>query len=322
MKSKYPYIDMHCDTLLRCLVRGDGDLYDTPETMVDLSRMAQAGQMAQFFAVFFPPQTPEHPFDEWEFFEKLSGYLAAAMKEHGDVAAPAYSAGDIRNNHRAGKVSAVLTVEDGRAVNGDADKVRYFYDCGVRVMGYTWNFANCLGYPNARDPADMALGLTAFGKQTVEQLNELGVVIDVSHLSDGGFYDVAALTRKPFLATHSNCRALRDHPRNLTDEMLRLLADKGGAAGLNFCPEFVSDDPKHTTLAGLTAHVMHMLRVGGEDLPALGTDFDGIGGDLAVGQPTEMVRLFEALEQAGMTQRQLEKFARDNVLRVLEENGL
>jgi membrane dipeptidase len=319
---QYPYIDMHCDTLLQCVVRKNNDLYGNGETMVNVDRMFHAGQGAQFFAVFFPPQPEKgEGFDDDELFNSAAKILDDTVKSHPDKIAMALTADDISAALEQGKTCAVLTIEDARAVNGSLDRLKYFHDRGVRAMSLTWNGENCFGSPNSADPQIMASPLKPFGREAIQAMNRLGILIDVSHLSDGGFYDVAHISKKPFVATHSNCRSLCRHQRNLTDDMIRTLASAGGAAGLNFCPQFINDDANctHSDVNGLVRHVVHMLNVGGEDFPALGTDFDGIEGTFDISHPEQMHLLFEALEKAGLTQRQIEKFAYGNVLRVLKD---
>lgn len=321
---KYPYADMHCDTLLHCISREGGlaSLYDL-SGMQSIRQMTEAGQLLQFFAVFFPPvgEEPELPPDE-EFFRILREHLYRETALHADVIAMARNYEEIMENQKQGKASAVLTVEDGRMVEGSHSQLQMLYDQGVRAIALTWNFPNCFGYPNSPDPNIMKRGLTDFGKEAVEEMNRMGVLADVSHLSDGGFYDVAALSRKPFIASHSNCRALTPHPRNLTDDMIRILAEKGGVAGLNFCPAFVgkTTDCQKTTVEDLGRHVLHFIQVGGEDCVGLGTDFDGMDGELEIGHPSEMYRLFDYLEKQGLTQRQLDKIANGNVLRVIRDS--
>lgn len=321
-----PYIDMHCDTLGVCL-RGDTDIFELDGTMLDIKRMAAAGQAAQFFAVFFRPEGETLPSgalmpSDDEFFDLHRNLLLDSIAAHGESLALARSAGDIERNRVLGKISAVLTLEDGRAVNGKLERIRRFYELDVRVITLTWNGENCFGSPNSRDERVMNRGLTTFGAQAVEYMNELGMLIDVSHLSDGGFWDVARMSRKPFAATHSNCRALAPHPRNLTDEMIRALAGHGGVAGLNFFPPFLTaaPDEEHSRVGDMCRHVMHMLNTGGEDCIALGSDFDGIHGRLEIGSPTDMHLLFDALGKAGLSARQLEKFAYGNALRVLRDS--
>lgn len=320
---KYPYADMHCDTLLNCISREGtpASLYDS-DGMQSIRQMEEAGQLLQFFAVFFPPREEEPGLlpDE-DFFRILREHLLREIALHSNAIAMARSYEEIMENQKEGKASAILTIEDGRIAAGSHERLKKLYEEGVRAMALTWNYANCFGYPNSADPEAMKKGLTDFGKEAVEEMNRMGMLVDVSHLSDGGFYDVARLCSRPFIASHSNCRALTPHPRNLTDDMIRLLAEKGGVAGLNFCPAFVGKTAgcKKTTVEDLGRHVLHFLRVGGEDCVGIGTDFDGMDGELEIRHPTEMYRLFEHLERQGLTGRQLDKIMNGNVLRVIRE---
>ena len=325
----YSYVDMHCDTLLRTMRETPDSLYDG-EGMQSISLMHEAKQMCQFFAVFFPPrggkfkdgtERPPMPPDD-EFFAILSENLRKEVAIHKDVIAMASNYAEIKANWEKGLSSAVLTVEDGRMVEGKMEKLHYLYEQGVRAIALTWNFANCFGYPNSKDAEIMSKGLTDFGIEAIGEMNRLGILVDVSHLSDGGFYDVAKYSKKPFIASHSNCRALTDHTRNLTDEMIRILADKGGVSGLNFGPDFVKPQGMEPDSRAeyLADHVLHFIKTGGEDCVGLGTDFDGVGGHLEISRPTQMELLFDTLHKKGLTERQLEKFASGNVLRVMKES--
>ncbi len=336
----YSYADMHCDTLLRGYEKGIDSLYNG-EGHINFQKMAEGDQLLQFFAVFFPPR---HAFDSFqmkapngstripdddEFFDHMVQALQDAVTKYPDKIALARTAADVTANHAAGKSSAILTIEDGRFVNGDMDKLTRLHDLGVRAIALTWNYDNCFGAPNSFDPKLMQKGLTDFGKAAVSEMEHLGILIDTSHLSEGGFYDVAELSSKPFIASHSNCRTIANHPRNLTDEQIRILADNGGVMGLNFYQDFVVPGtrlPKNsgvtkalpeTSINDLVLHVQHAYEIGGEDVIALGTDFDGFDGTPEIDGPDKMHLLFEALEQAGFTPRVLDKFASGNVLRVL-----
>ena len=186
-------------------------------------------------------------------------------------------------------------------------------------MTLLWNEENCIGYPNSRDGEVMKKGLKSFGIETVERMNELGMIIDVSHMSDGGFWDVLEYSKKPVVASHSNARALCPHPRNLTDEMIRALAEKGGVAGLNFYPYFVNENGK-AGIEDLVRHLEHLFYVGGEDFVAIGTDFDGFDqGELELQNIGEMNLLYEALEKRKFNDGQIEKFWHGNVMRVMKE---
>ena len=346
----FSYIDLHCDTLLHGYSRRRNEIYACEDTMLDVKRLRKAGAKAQFFAIFFPPKEPPKHLphdreasggtnsspekkagkphfrppviaDDLEFFKQAREILISTIAQHPDELAFAGDLSEMEKNFAEGKLSAFLTLEDGRAVEGSLERLRWFYGQGVRLITLTWNFPNCFGNPNSGDEEKMKLGLTQFGQEAVREMNRLGMLVDVSHLSDGGFWDVARISKKPFVASHSNCRALTDHPRNLTDEMIRALAEHGGVAGLNFAPEFVAGDGQGriSSVERLCLHAQHLLKTGGEDVVAIGTDFDGIEGTLEIGEPTQMYRLFEKLKMYGFTERQIEKAAYRNVERVIRD---
>jgi membrane dipeptidase len=224
-------------------------------------------------------------------------------------------------NDRKQKISAYLTIEDGRSVNGSFDKIKEYYDLGVRLITLTWNSPNCFGYPNSFDKNIMEKGLTSFGKEAVSFMNEIGILVDVSHLSDGGFYDVCEVSKKPFVASHSNCRELSPHPRNLTDDMIRLLASKGGVIGVNIVPDFLSSDIRcrESFIDDVVRHVVHMINKGGIECVGIGTDFDGTGGNIELNEPAKVQILFDRLKKMGVSDDALEKIAYRNAARVIKE---
>ncbi|MBQ8118255.1 MAG: membrane dipeptidase [Lachnospiraceae bacterium] len=324
------YIDLHCDTLMKAFFGGETDIYAIRDTHVNVKKLKEAGVRAQFFAVFFPRREEggkthfgEMP-EDLMYFTAMRQILFDTIKNHSEEIAFAENGEELAQNVREGKVSAFLTLEDGRAVDGSVERLLWFYEQGVRLITLTWNDENCFGAPNSRNPAIMQKGLTAFGKEAIAVMNEKGILIDVSHLSDGGFRDVAELTKKPFVASHSNTRSLAPHPRNLTDGMIRTLAEKGGVAGLNFYGPFLNADVQSeaSTLERMAAHAMHMYRVGGEDVIAIGTDFDGFEGEegmLEIDGPGQMERLFDRLRENGFSGRMLDKFQYGNVERVIRD---
>ncbi|MCC8163801.1 MAG: dipeptidase [Lachnospiraceae bacterium] len=320
------YIDMHCDTLMQAFLLRKDDIYTIEKTMADVKRMLAGGTEAQFFAIFMPPMSFRKKMGEGipaddEYIRILREILWHTLEVHSDALAWAGSFADLEKNRIAGKCSAFLTIEDGRPVDGKMEKLEEYYNMGVRLISLTWNEQNCFGFPNSVDPEIMAAGLTAFGKEAVMRMNEMGMLVDVSHLSDGGFWDVVQICKSPFVASHSNCRALSPHTRNLTDEMICALADHGGVAGINFGPEFLHQDTsrKDSTVEAIIAQVRHMMSVGGEECVAIGTDFDGVTGTFEVGSPDRMNILFDALKKAGFHERQIERLARGNIRRVLKD---
>ncbi len=331
-------IDMHCDTLnksVMAMVKGDPDPdMFRMDGMVDFDRLIKGEAMCQFFAVFMLPPGASKFFggdfklDDQDHIRMGSEILKKNVARNAEKMAMAYSADDIRRNFLNGKVSAMLTIEDSRAVDNDLSNIDKFYDLGYRVMGVIWNNENCLAYPNAWDDETMMKGLKPFGKEALQYMQEKGILVDTSHLNFGGFDDMCDILKKPFVATHSNARALCNHKRNLDDSRLRKLAAKGGCTGLNFGPEFLNaktqtdesmDHDKDTTAFIIAEHARHIADVAGIDTVALGTDFDGIRGNLEVGSPDQMWKLERELKRHGFTEADIDKIAYRNVLRVLDE---
>lgn len=320
------FVDLHCDTLMIGYFQKQKNLFETT-SMLDIKRMKQANQLAQFFAIFMPPPGAEKmmnlsaPIDDLEYFNYCLDVFETTMAENADTIAPALSAQDVLENEKNGKMSGLLTFEDGRMIDGNLENLKKYYDKGIRLISLTWNNENCFGYPNSKDPDIMNRGLKTFGKEAVEYMNELGIMIDVSHLSDGGFYDVLHLSKKPFVASHSNCRELSPHQRNLTDDMIKNLAKAGGVAGINFGPEFLNKDLmcKDSTAELMSAHIRRMIHLGGSECVALGSDFDGIGGNLEINSPGKVAMIFQRLKKDGLSDDTIEKIAWKNAMRVMQD---
>jgi membrane dipeptidase len=321
------FIDLHCDTLMHTIGREEPlSLLKNHQTSIDFERMKEGGSMAQFFAVFLPTEEMfleniGEVMDDDLYINTLVDTLKREIGNNGDLIALAHNHEEILKNEKEGRMSAILTIEDGRSVHGSLDKLRLYYDIGIRLISLTWNFENCFGYPNSDDRNIMEKGLKEFGGEAVEYMNQLGMIVDVSHLSDGGFFDVAKISKKPFVASHSNVRAISPHKRNLTDQMIRILGEKGGVAGINFAPHFLQPDTStdRSTIELMVRHLNHMKNIGGEDVVALGSDFDGILGDLEVDSINKVPMIFDALRRDGWSTGQIEKFAYKNTLRVMKE---
>jgi len=321
------YVDLHCDTLLKVPdSSGSQTLFSNTVASIDFSRMLKAETMAQFFAIFLMQEDQfaeygKEPVDDDIYIDSCINNLKSEIDENKEIIAFAGNYEDIIKNDSQGKMSAILTIEDGRSVNNSLDKIRDYYNKGIRLISLTWNFENCFGYPNSNDSTIMNKGLKDFGKEAIEYMNEIGMLIDVSHLSDGGFYDVAKISKKPFVASHSNARALTPHPRNLTDEMLKILGENGGVTGINFSPKFLNDTltSKDSKIVSMAKHLNHIRNIGGEDILAVGTDLDGVSGNLEIDSVDKMPMLFDALKKDGWSDDLLEKFAYKNALRVIKD---
>lgn len=323
-EEKIPFIDMHCDTLMQAWFRLKRDIYHFPSAMADVQRLAQGGCKAQFFAIFLQSMRMKKilgPLMQKDdaYIETLMSTFYRTLKRHSGVLAFAGNAQDLERNKREGKISAFLTIEDGRAVRGRMETLEEYHKKGVRLLGLTWNYPNCFGHPNSTNIIEMKRGLSDFGKEAIGELNRLGIVIDVSHLSDGGFWDVAELSQKPFVASHSSARVLCPHPRNLTDEMIRTIGEKGGVVGMNQNPEFLYPGSQENRIEDLVAHLLHIRNVGGRECAALGSDYDGIDGKLCLRGPQDYQKLAHALKKAGLSETEVEEIFYKNVERVIQD---
>lgn len=322
-----PYIDLHCDTLMEGWKSLEHDIINTPSTQVDLNRLKKNGCRAQFFAIFMTPLTLKNrmgslfPNDE-DHINRLYRIFQTTLLKNPDSAAFAGKYEDLRRNTRAGKVSAFLTLEDGRAIDGRISNLKRFYKMGIRLITLTWNLPNCLGVPCSADVDIMSKGLSKLGKEVVSNMNDLGMIVDVSHLSDGGFWDVHRLSKKPFVASHSCCREIAPHPRNLSDEMLRAIAEKGGVIGIGFSPFMLTGDPNNrkSSCEMVFRQMRHVIDVAGIDSLSIGTDFDNSKGTIMeISGAQEMPLFFEKMLEEGFTADQIEKIATKNTLRVIKD---
>lgn len=343
-------VDMHCDTISRLLEireRGKEEGLYANNCHIDVEKMQKSGYLLQNFALFV---NKEACGDAWEAVQKLYALYREQMEQNDRWIAPVYRFEDIAQNSRAGRISALLTVEEGAVCGGEIEKLRTLYEQGVRMLTLTWNYPNELGYPNidgnrtaaVRKEAgtmtktqkdaliktflntpDTEHGLTDTGAAFVAEMEKLGMIVDVSHLSDAGFYDVLRVTQKPFVASHSNARSLCPHVRNMSDDMIRALAERGGVMGLNFCADFLiqfpAGVPNPGTVQAIAEHARHIVNTGGMECLGLGTDFDGIDTHEEVPDAGCMDRLFEQLKRSGFTESQIDRIFSENVLRLYRE---
>lgn len=260
--------DAHCDTIEKLCIPGTS-LYEN-NYHCDLKRMGAYGGFLQIFACFVPPEKMGN-----------AAFLQANTMIDTFKQQVAQNAGFIRLCRtkeemnqvlQQGKIGGILALEGGSPLNGKLENVDYFFRQGVRLMTLTWNHRNELGVGAMTANHE---GLTTFGKQVVHRMHQLGMIVDVSHLSDRGFYDVCACSTVPFVASHSNARAICNHPRNLTDEMIGEIIARKGMVGINLYPPFLTTAPT-ATIDHVIRHIEHMLSLGGQDSIGLGCDFDGI----------------------------------------------
>lgn len=328
--------DLHCDTLYRLLGREDTagepavEAFAKDGGMLDLAKMRAGDYLLQCFACFVGLEESPDPLlsalREADLFHRL---LAA----YPDDLVWVKSAADIDKLGEDGRIGAMLTIEEGAVCRDDLAILRDFYRLGVRMMTLTWNHQNGLGSPNitpdynedtwpVKDPG--APGLTGVGREFVAEMERLHMIVDVAHLSDAGIRDLLAIATRPFAASHSNARACCPHLRNLPDELLRAMGEKGCLIGLNYCPAFLDDTPdrKHCvgSVAQMARHAKYILNLAGEDALALGSDFDGIGGELEITGAQDLPLLAEGFVNEGIPARVVEKIFYKNARRFFREN--
>ncbi len=306
-------VDGHCDTLTAAPGQNRNIGLISRHGQLDLPRMIAGGVNVQFFAAFISPK-----FKDWA-LKKCLQYIDdfyAVMEKNRPLVEPAFNADGIRKITAAGKIAALLSVEGGEALSGDLAVLRMLYRLGVRSITLTWNGRNELG--DGVGEGDSAGGLSQYGRAVVREMNRLGMLVDVSHLSVKGFWDVAAVSGQPFAATHANCHALCKHPRNLTDDQIEHLAKTGGVVGLSFVPAFVH--PEQPDLDRLLAHIDHIASRFGIRCIGLGSDFDGMDDYLPGLEDAGCIpRLAEELLVRGYSNDQVSDIMGGNWMRLLEK---
>lgn len=320
-------IDMHCDTIYeinRLQKAGENVELRDNHLNISLNKMKKGDYLLQNFAMFTHLKKDGDPFQH---VQHLIDTFYLELEKNQDMIQIAYTYDDIEKNARSQKMSAILTLEEGAVVHNDLAYLRNYYRLGVRMITLNWNFANGIGYPNfdiqgethGYHTCDEKNGLTSFGIQYVQECERLGIIIDVSHLSDAGFYDVLEYTTQPFVASHSNVRGVCDHARNLSDDMIVKLAQRGGVMGINFAADFLDENDQQDALSKISSMVKHIIYIrdlAGIDCIGLGSDFDGIPQNLEIKDASYMPMLYQALQNAGFHEDDIEKIFYKNVLRV------
>jgi len=272
-------IDAHCDTLLSIIGRpypGEPKKRDffqeNEEGHIDFPRLKKGGVTCQVMALYIEPQYKPTRSAK-RILELLDTFYGLLDETSGFKLAT--STRDIERAKAVNEVTALLSIEGGEAIEGSLSLLRDFYRLGIRAMGLTWNQRNDLADGVGERSAKS--GLTDLGISVVKEMERLGMLVDVSHLSDSSFWAVNEVAEKPYIASHSNARSLCPHPRNLTDQQIEALAGKGGVIGVVFAPGFIDQDPQHVSLGRLVDHIDHITKIAGIDHVGLGSDFDGFG---------------------------------------------
>ncbi|MCK9526006.1 MAG: dipeptidase [Limnochordia bacterium] len=303
--------DAHVDTLSRLLASGESLDENGGHVTLDLLRHRVG---AQFFAAFVSPKfyhgkalhaTLEMLDLFWRWMEDFSEDLAFAC-----------SGEDISEIQKEGKTACLLAIEGGEALEGKLANLRMLYRLGVRLLTLTWNHRNDLA--SGQLEGTSGGGLSLFGQSVVAEMNNLGMLIDVSHLNEEGFWDVIRLSKAPIIASHSNARMLCDHPRNLTDEQIQAIAVPGGVIGVNFCTHFLAKD-RQATIHDVVEQIEYLTGIGGIDCVGLGSDFDGIEGTpLGLSHCGKTSEIAAILLERGYSESDMAKIMGGNLLRLCQ----
>lgn len=307
--------DAHCDTLMD-VVAGKRRLAETGKGgHIDIPRLRQGGVGAQVFAAwiereFLPGSGARRACQDIDAFYR-------EVEDNPDDLAFVRSAADLARAQQEGKIGAILAIEGGEALDGSVEMIRIFHRLGVRLMTITWSDRNELG-DGAYDPTGG--GLTKAGVQVVREMNRMGMVVDVSHASDATFWSILQNTTGPLVASHSNSRALFDHPRNLTDEQVRAIAERGGVVCATLVKPFLG--PGYNSVAGVVDHIDHFVKIAGVEHVGIGSDFDGVGPDGLVdgiADASQIGLVAEEMRRRGRPEHEVEAIMGRNLTRVFSE---
>ena len=305
-------IDLHCDTMMQLLDHPhSGDLYRNT-WKIDIEKLQKAHSKIQDFALFINMGETNDPYGR---YEEMRNLCVSQIHNYGEHIQHVLSYQDVESVYKSGKIGALMSIEEGGVLGGDLNKLKQAYQDGVRLITLTWNYPNGLGEPHC---GEQHKKLTSKGVEFVEAMQELGIIVDCSHLNDAGTEQLGDILDVPFIASHSNARAVRAHTRNLPDNLIRLIANKGGIIGLNFAQNFLGTSPI-SRIEDIVKHGLYLIDKGGEDVVALGTDFDGIPPDTEIADMSQMSRLYDAFKEAGLSVEQCEKLFWKNADRLLKE---
>lgn len=310
----FPVFDFHCDTALAMLGddRNQAGSLRKNSGHIDLERAGKLGGYAQCFACF-TTDLPEilKGISPIVLFERELATIQREVDKNSDLISIVYSTEEIEENCAAGKMSAILTLEGTAGIDYNPALLEDLWAIGFRVSSLGWNERNPLTGSNVTGG-----GLTELGREYVKEAQRLGMRVDVSHISDEGFWDIMKITNAPILATHSNSRAIFDHSRNITDDMFRAIRETGGVAGYNTCREFTGEPSDLDTICD---HILHFMELDpdGKHI-ALGGDLDGVD---AMPDGFEGVQSYPALARKlldrGLTEENVMDIFWNNAIRVL-----
>ena len=317
-------LDTHCDTPMFFPQGIHFDQRD-PRILVDLHKMTEGRQDATIMVAYLPQPKMGETFSSkvafdvkgpTEYADLIFDKIGEIVDANADYLALARTPGDLYENKRHGRKSIMLGIENGLALGGQLDNVRHFADRGVVYITLCHNGDNDLC--DSCRGCNTHEGISRFGEQVIREMNRLGLMVDLSHAGDKSFYDALDISEAPIVCSHSSCRALCDHPRNLTDDQMRRLAAKGGVMQVTLYNGFLVKDGEATILDAIS-HLEHAISVMGIDHVGLGTDFDGDGGIRGLRDSSELINFTRQLLSRRYAERDIQKIWGGNFLRVMTQ---
>ena len=301
------FFDAHCDTVYEASSQNLSLMQNNLQ--LDIERMEKYDTYIQVFAAFVDKKSIKcTPMQHC--LSLIEKYRYEVEKNKISVI---QSIEELQKANKDGGVWSILSIEGGEALGGELSAIKKFYDLGVRLITLTWNYSNEIadGITEIRGG-----GLTEFGKEAVKMMEDMGILIDVSHISEKGFWDVYEITRYPFVASHSCVKALCNHPRNLTDEQIKAIIHKNGCIGVNFYPLFLDVTGK-CSYTKIAEHIEYIINLGGENCVGLGSDFDGVENlPYGISGVQDMHKLTDCMYSVGFSEKIINKVLFDNFYRI------
>ena len=306
-------MDGHCDTISE--VCDKKQMLYSNSFQLDLERMRKAGRYVQFFAAFIDPEH-SRTFALRRALQLIDEFYRQMEVNH-DYISHCCEYREVEDALKGGKVAAILSIEGGEALQGELSVLRVLYRLGVRSICLTWNYRNELADGAAEEITGG--GLTRFGREAVKEMNSLGILVDLSHITEKGFWDVMELTEQPVIVSHSNAKKICNHRRNLTDAQIQAVRDNKGVIGINLYPHFLNETGT-ASLKDVISHIEHIAGIAGIEHIGMGADFDGIEctpEDIKGVQ--DIHKIFDELAKLNYPPEFIERLAGLNFLRVIKE---
>jgi len=306
-------VDAHCDTITKIMENGEN--LNKNSCHIDIERQKSLGSAVQFFAAFIDPAYCQ-AYALKRALQIIDEFYRQIEINKDDIML-CCNYNDIMRAVGENKIAAVLSIEGGDALQGDLGVLRMLYRLGVRSICLTWNYRNEIA-DGVKD-GESGGGLTPFGKKVIREMNDLGMLVDLSHISEKGFWDVMECTGAPVIVSHSNAKKLCSHGRNLTDEQIDAVKYNGGVIGINLYPDFLKDS-KDASIVDVIRHIEYISGLIGTDHIGLGADFDGVESlPEGINGVQDIIKIIDELSKLNYSSQDIEKFAGGNFLRVIKE---